>query len=374
MQQILAGIVAILYESSPFLLLGFALAGAIHVALGRFPHVTALLTGTGRRPVIWAALLGLPMSLCSCSVLPAARALRREGASKGATASFLVSVPETDVVSVLATLAMIGPLFAIYRPAAALLTALVAGFVVRAIEVRELRVARQRVGVAANALAGESHHHSDSCCDTPAVSPALARKPWWHRVLRHGFVDVLDDIAPQLVLGILLAGVIGAWLPAIDPGWVAGGSPLSYVIMVAIGVPLYVCASASTPIAAGLIAGGASPGAAMVFLLSGPATNLASLVVIKGELGARGLTGYLASIVVVSIACGVALDAAVGRFALPSFAPSHVHESHSSLEMVFTAIFLALVVWSFQRTRVIPKTWAKLRAGIARRSAGTSPR
>ncbi|HXV13883.1 MAG TPA: permease, partial [Candidatus Krumholzibacteria bacterium] len=89
MQEILTGIIAILYASAPYLLLGFALAGFIHVALARFPRVTALLTGTGRRPILWAALMGIPMALCSCSVLPAARALRREGASKGATASFL---------------------------------------------------------------------------------------------------------------------------------------------------------------------------------------------------------------------------------------------------------------------------------------------
>ena len=370
MQEIFAGILAILYESAPFLLLGFALAGAIHVALARFPRVTALLTGTGRRPVIWAALIGLPMSLCSCSVLPAARALRREGASKGATASFLVSVPETDVVSVLATLAMIGPLFAIYRPTAALLTALVAGFVVRAIEMRELRATNRRAPQAAAAAA------TGTCCDeTPIVPPAgnvhVVRKTWWQRVLHHGFVDVLDDIAPQLILGILLAGVIGAWLPALDPRLVSGGSALSYLIMVAIGVPLYVCASASTPIAAGLIAGGASPGAAMVFLLSGPATNLASLVVIKGELGVRGLAGYLASIVVVSIACGVALDAVVDRFTLPSFTPSHEHASHSPFTFVLTAIFLGLVAWSFQRTRVFPKLWSRARSVLVPAPRGT---
>ncbi len=360
MQEILTGIIAILYESAPYLLLGFALAGAIHVLLARFPRVTAILTGTGRRPILWAALIGLPMSLCSCSVLPAARALRREGASKGATASFLVSVPETDVVSVLATLAMIGPLFAVYRPTAALLTALVAGLVVRAIEMRELRAARR---LEKTAPASAEPAAVTSCCDDAHEAPV--RAPWWRRALQHGFVDVFDDIAPQLMLGILLAGVIGVWLPAIDPGLVAGGSALSYLIMVAIGIPLYVCASASTPIAAGLIAGGASPGAAMVFLLSGPATNLASLVVVKGELGTRGFIGYLASIVVVSIACGVALDAMVDRFTLPTFAPSHVHESHSRFEFVLTLVFLALVVWSFQRTRLLPRMGSRLRSFLA---------
>lgn len=358
MQEILTGIVAILYESAPYLLLGFALAGVIHVALARFPRVTALLTGTGRRPIFWAAFLGLPMSLCSCSVLPAARALRREGASKGATASFLVSVPETDVVSVFATLAMIGPLFAVYRPTAALLTALAAGFAVRAIEVRELRRRQPAEPVRA-------HAQPDACCDAPAAAPVVTRAPWWRRALHHGFVDVFDDIAPQLMLGILLAGVIGAWLPSIDPGLVAGGSAISYLLMVAIAVPLYVCASASTPIAAGLIAGGASPGAAMVFLLAGPATNVSSLVVLRDMLGTRGLIGYLVSIIVVSVACGVALDAIVGRFTLPTFQPAHTHEAHSTFELALTVAFLLLVVWSFARTRLLPRLWSRLRSYLA---------
>jgi uncharacterized protein len=370
MNAILSGILAILYESAPYLLLGFALAGIIHVALARYRRLTTILTGTGRRPILWAAMIGLPMSLCSCSVLPAARALRREGASKGATASFLVSVPETDVVSVMATLAMIGPLFAVYRPSAALLTALIAGFVVRWIELRERRRAPSNLAI--DAHAHPTSESTDACCDTAPVVPVVVRKTWWRRALHYGFVEVLDDIAVQLVLGILLAGVIGAWLPSIDPGLVAGGSALSYLVMVAIAVPLYVCASASTPIAAGLIAGGASPGAAMVFLLAGPATNLSSFVVVRSLLGTRGLAGYLVSIVVVSIACGVALDAIVDRFTLPTFAPSHVHESNSPIEIVLTVAFVALVAWSFQRTRVFPRLWSRVRSYLVAAPRGSA--
>jgi uncharacterized membrane protein YraQ (UPF0718 family) len=363
MHDILSGITAILYEAAPYLLVGFALAGVIHVALGRFPRLTALLTGNGRLPIVWAALLGLPMSLCSCSVLPAARAIRREGASRGATASFLVSVPETDVVSIFATLAMIGPLFAIYRPTAALITAIVTGFVVRAIDMREQR----RRALAPPPVA--THAPTDSCCndDHESIVPtAASAKPWWKRALRYGFIDVFDDIAPQLMLGILIAGVIATWLPSVDPGLFAGGTALSYLAMIAMGAPLQVCASASTPIAAGLIAGGVSPGAAMVFLISGPATNLASFIVIRNELGTRGLVGYLVSILAVSVACGVALDAMVDRFTLPAFAPTHLHESHSMFELLLTGVFLLLVLWSFQRTRLLPRVWSRVRGFLAR--------
>jgi len=114
MREIFAAIIDILGESSPYLILGFALAGVLHVVLTRYPRITAQITGPGRRPVFMAALLGAPMPLCSCSVLPAAMALRRKGASKGATASFLVSVPETDIVSILVTFALIGPFVGVW--------------------------------------------------------------------------------------------------------------------------------------------------------------------------------------------------------------------------------------------------------------------
>ncbi len=369
MNEIPTGILAILYEAAPYLIVGFALAGVIHVVLTRFPRVTALLSGNGRLPIVWAALIGLPMSLCSCSVLPAARAIRREGASRGATASFLVSVPETDVVSIFATLAMIGPLFAVYRPTAALITAIVTGFVVRAIDIREQRKR------AVMPPPTTTHAHADACCDDdhePVARTVTPSKPWWKRALRYGFVDVFDDIAPQLVLGILIAAVIAAWLPAIDPGWLTGGTALSYLVMIVMGVPLQVCASASTPIAAGLIAGGVSPGAAMVFLISGPATNLASFIVIRNELGTRGLVGYLVSILAVSVGCGVLLDSMVDRFTLATFAPSHLHESHSPLEVGLTIAFLLLTAWSFQRTRAIPRWWARARGYVANAPRGSA--
>ncbi|HXV13156.1 MAG TPA: hypothetical protein VEC56_03025, partial [Candidatus Krumholzibacteria bacterium] len=117
--------------------------------------------------------------------------------------------------------------------------------------------------------------------------------------------------------------------------------------------------------AAGLIAGGVSPGAAMVFLLAGPATNVSSFVVVKGLLGGRGLVGYLASIVLVSVAAGVALDAFLDRLTLPTFAPSHAHESHSRVELVLTVVFLLLVAWSFARTRLLPRMWSRVRSYLA---------
>ena len=359
MREIFAAIIDILGESSPYLILGFALAGVLHVVLTRYPRITAQITGPGRRPVFMAALLGAPMPLCSCSVLPAAMALRRKGASKGATASFLVSVPETDIVSILVTFALIGPFVGLYRPLAAVAAALATGFVVRGMEQRERRAAAAKAAPApALACCCEDGSAAADPASPPAAAPSTA---WWRRAFHYGFVEIFDDIAPQLLLGIVLAGIIGVWLPEIDPRFGAG-TILSYLVMVAIGIPLYVCAAASTPIAAGLIAGGMSPGAAMVFLLAGPATNVGSLVLLRGEFGTRILAAYVAMIGITSIALGALLDLMVGPLAIATAPSVHTHDEASALTTVCTVAFLAWLAVSFQRSRFLPR----LRANLAR--------
>ena len=362
MREVFASLLEILRESSGYLILGFALAGFFHILLQRFPRITAALSGTGARPIFLAALIGTPMPLCSCSVMPAALTLRRQGASKGTTASFLVSVPETDIVSILVTFALIGPFFAVYRPLAAIAIALATGLVIRAIEKREH--ARHVASVSNAAVA-------DCCCDDPVTSndshkphavPASTR-PWWVRAFHYGFVEVFDDIVPQLFLGILIAAVISVLLPEVNPQFVQGHRWLSYLIMGAAGIPAYVCAAASTPIAAGLIAGGVSPGAAMVFLLVGPATNLASIVVMRSMFGTRLLAVYLTMIAVTSVAFGALLDLLIGRININPMSHIHHHGGNSVVPTVFMCVFLLWTLISFHRSRLV---W-RLRDGLSRR-------
>jgi uncharacterized membrane protein YraQ (UPF0718 family) len=362
MREVFASFVYILRESSPYLILGFALAGALHILLERYPRITRALTGPGRRPIFLAALLGAPMPLCSCSVVPAALALRRQGASKGATASFLVSVPETDVVSITLTYALIGSFFAFYRPFAAIVSALVIGFVIRALEKRE------HDKHVANTLPSDTT--VDSCCHEPmpgseahpAHAPSSARS-WVVRALHYGFVEMFDDIVPQLFLGIVIAAIIGAVLPAVDPQVVGSHRFVSYLIMLAVGIPAYVCAAASTPIAAGLIAGGVSPGAAMVFLLAGPATNLGSIVVLRSMFGTRLLAVYVGMIAATAIALGALLDALGGPVHGSAMTHVHNHGGNSILATVFMCVFLLWTVISFHRSRLVPR----MRDGLSRR-------
>ena len=369
MRDVFSSLTEILRESSPYLILGFFLAGVIHVLLQRFPRVTAALAGPGNRPIFLAALLGAPMPLCSCSVVPAALALRREGASKAATASFLVSVPETDVVSVLVTLALIGPFVAVYRPLAAVVAALATGLVIRIIEQRERKQAAAIPVMQASTAHDCCHPQVAAEHTPPARGDEHSHRPsWWSRALRYGFIEMFDDISPQLILGIVIAAIIGVALPEINPGLARNHTFISYLVMVAIGIPMYVCAAASTPIAAGLIAGGVSPGAAMVFLLAGPATNVGSLVVLRGEFGTRVLAAYVAMIAVTSITLGALLDRLVGSLHINAMAHPHQHVGNSLVSTVLMCLFLLWTALSFHRSRLLPRLSAWLSRLLPRAS------
>jgi len=369
MREILTEIIRILNESSVFLLFGFLLAGLLHVVLARFPRITALFTGEGVRPVFMSTVLGLPMPLCSCSVLPAAMTLRRQGASKGATASFLISVPETDIVSILLTLALLGGTMAIYRPMAALVTALAAGLLINAFSGRREQPAPTPAPSedAASACGCGDKKESESCHDDESLMQSTDGH-WTVRALRYGFVKIFDDIIAQLVLGVIIAGVFMAVLPGIEAVAQTKGAVWTYALMLVIGVPVYVCAVASTPVAAGLIAGGVSPGAAMVFLLAGPATNIASLMVLRGELGKRVLSIYLGAIAVGSVAAGLGFDAFFGSaVSATDVALRHHEHGVSTRDVVASFVFGVLILASFRRTNLV----GRLKTGILRLARNT---
>ncbi len=282
--------------ASPFILLGLLAAGVLHGLLPA-PRVARWLGQPGLGGMTRAALFGIPLPLCSCGVVPVTLELSRKGASRESSLAFLVSTPETGVDSMLLTWGLMGPVMTVARPVAARATSLVA--------------------------AGSSRL---SPADPPRPAPAeTARpaagggdsdsRPGLVRGLRYGFGTMVDEIGFWLVVGLVLTGLITVLVPesAIRDG-LGGGGPLTLVVMLLAGLPLYMCASASTPIAAALMLKGASPGAALVFLLAGPATNASSLVLIARFFGRRFLKIYLGSVMATALAAGLALDAAAIAF------------------------------------------------------------
>jgi uncharacterized protein len=313
---------AVLAEMAPYLLLGFFFAGVLSILISA-EWVERHLGGRGLGQVFKASLFGVPLPLCSCGVLPVGASLRRQGASRGATAAFMLSTPQTGVDSIAVTYALLGPFIAVVRPLAALVTGFAGGALVHVADRHDDDV------VDASATAGQASCSLDGCCDQEP-----AHRHSFLDALRYGFVTLPRDIGRALLMGVALSGVISALIAPDTLRSYLGGGIVPMLAAMAIGLPLYVCATASTPIAASLIVAGLSPGAALVFLITGPATNSASLVTLWKVLGRRATILYLVTVAVGALATGIAVDALVGSGLVPlsalvdaaaASAPAHEH-------------------------------------------------
>ena len=329
-----------LYDAGIYVAFGLLAAGLVHVFVSRL-WMTRHLGGKGFGAVVKAALVGAPLPLCSCSVLPAVYALRSKGASRGATVSFLISTPETGIDSIAMTWALIGPLMAIVRPIAAVATGMVAGFFEM---MRERREPPPIIEGPACAIC-----NSDSCEHVPQVSR-------WRRFWRFVIFEMGDDVGPTLTLGLILAGLVTAVLPNDFFVNYLGSRWVSMLVMLAIGLPLYVCATASTPLAAALMLKGLSPGAALVFLLVGPATNLATILLVGRMLGKASAALYVATIAVMALVCGAILDLATGAWSV-NVVPDEIHEILPAWVYIAGAVLLgaylahSVVRWIVRRIR-----------------------
>ncbi len=324
LMTLLNGFWNLVIESAPWLLLGYLLAGIIRQVIPG-SWVEKQLAAPGVASVVKGAVIGAPLPLCSCGVIPTALAIRKSGASKGATASFLVATPETGVDSISYSYAILGPLFAIVRPIGALLSAVTAGLLVRAMDSEDNLVDEQQLGGCCGAEKTEPDQSAccndektesmeSGCCraeKVQSVQTGLGKK--LVSALQYGYGRMISDTAKWLTIGLIAATFITTFVPeSFFLQW--GDGLLAMVIMVIIGLPMYICATASTPVAASLLFAGISPGAALVFMLTGPATNIATMGVIKEQLGIRSLIAYLIGVIFIAILCGLTLDLAVSVF------------------------------------------------------------
>jgi len=292
----------VLQEASIYMIFGMLVGGLLKVFID--PSSVASHLGKGRiLSVLKASLIGIPIPLCSCGVLPAASSLKKQGANNGATMAFLISTPESGVDSISISWALLDPLMTVVRPLAAFVSAFVAGVVENYREAPKV-YSKEEVDLSCPI---------DNCCDGTDCSPGEHQN---HHSLvdrlvqgiRYAVTEIWGDIAGSFFIGVFLAGIIYVIIP--DDFFVSylGGGLHSMLIMLVVGIPLYICATASTPIAAAFILKGVSPGAALVFLLVGPATNIMSLSVLTSMLGKRATGVYLVSIAVVSVLFGLGLD------------------------------------------------------------------
>jgi uncharacterized membrane protein YraQ (UPF0718 family) len=295
--------IGLFIESAPWLLMGFSVAGLMKAFVPS--QVLAKHLGEpGLLATIKAALLGAPLPLCSCGVIPAALGLRRSGASKAATTSFLISTPETGVDSVTVSYAMMGPFMAIIRPIAAISTAITAGLLVGPDKDEHAPQSSEPVQSCCASKTAEPES-AESCCSKVSEENSAADSigSRLRDSMKFTFVDLIRDISLWLMIGLGIAAMVKTYVPTeFLTQW--GDGFMAFVVMALIGVPMYICALASTPIAAGLLFSGVSPGATLVFMLVGPATNIATIGLVRNELGNRALAAYLGSVVGVGFGFG----------------------------------------------------------------------
>lgn len=332
----------ILNQMSPYILLGFILAGMLHVFI-RPDTMSRHLSGHGWRPVVKAALLGIPLPLCSCGVLPTAVVLRRQGASKGASTSFLIATPQTGVDSIAATYALLGLPFAIVRPIAALVGSVAGGMAVD----RSDKDGDNDMPVTASATAC-----SDGCCQSAAEAEAprgFINKMW--AAVKYGLTDMVASVGKWLVIGLVVAAVITVAVPDSLFLSLAEYPRLAMLVMVAVAVPMYVCATGSIPIAMSLMLKGLTPGVGFVLLMAGPAANFASVMVLSKSLGRRATAVYVLSVVVTAILFGLLIDYLLPAqwFAIGGAADTiaHCHVEWPWFPTLCSALLVALLLRAF---------------------------
>ncbi len=313
----------LLREMAPWLLFGFLVAGLLSFLIPR-EVVENKLGGRGFGPVFKAALLGIPLPICSCGVIPLGASLRQHGASRGATTSFLLSTPQTGVDSIMVTWSLLGPVFAVFRPLAALVTGLAGGMLATLFEEKT-----------DTAPAAECH---DDCCTTPS-----GQSRFWGG-LRHGLVTLPRDIGGALLLGLLIAAVLSLALPDDFFAPYLGTGVVAILVMMAAGIPVYVCATASVPVALMLMAKGVSPGAALAFLITGPATNAAAITTVWKFLGRRTTLVFLATVALGAFLTGLLFDALFSGIEVS--ARGHVHGMLPGWLETVAAVLLLLVLFN----------------------------
>ena len=349
-------------EMAPFLLLGFLLAGIIHVWIPNALYVPRI-SKSNFSSVLWAALFGVPLPICSCGVIPTSIAIRREGASKGASVSFLISTPATGVDSILATYSLLGLPFAILRPVAALATALFGGVLTNFATRGESENTTHETAEHKHSHSAEhshehhehEHHHdrehcecgdygdcdhdhcgcgasagSATCCGS-CESRDVRHMTFGQKIVetfRYGLVNMVGDVSKWLMIGLLLGALISAFVPN-DFFMALREYPLlCMVAILLLAMPMYTCATGSIPLALALVAKGITPGAALVLLMAGPATSIASMLVVGKAFGKRTLIAYLVSIAVGAIGFGFIVDTFFMDTFLSAMLPSGAAECH----------------------------------------------
>lgn len=334
-------------EMAYFLMLGITLVGIFNLFVNR-ELIAKQLGKNSFWSSIKACALGVPLPLCSCAVVPTGLYLKDKGASTATTTAFLISTPQTGVDSIVATYGMMGPVFAWFRPIAAFISGVFGGFIVGLFDKKNKDANALEVPVQEDNSEIEC---SDGSCSTH--STVTNKDPWGKRIvntLRYAYVETVGGIAVHFLIGLVIAALVTMFLPAdlIVRANLNSGL-LAMLLMIAIGLPMYICSTASIPIAVSFILKGISPGAAFVFLFMGPFTNAASLSILASKLGKKVVALYVSVTTVLAVLFGLLLDFLINNFGLNvdiAQMGEHMHEETSIFKIIVAIIFALLLLYS----------------------------
>lgn len=333
-------------EMAPYLMIGLAFVAILNIYMTK-EFVKKQIGKDSIWSIFKAALFGVPLPLCSCGVIPTTVYMADSKASKGAVTSFLISTPQTGIDSIIATYGMMGPVFGIFRPISALIMGILGGLFINVTNKEKAKPEKKKLSL-------------DVITAPPKMVDGKANIPFSKKAkasLKYAFADFLDDIVVEFLIGLVIAGAITYFLPTeFLEGTGLKSGILGMIVMILIGVPMYVCATASIPIAVSLILKGFSPGVAFVFLAVGPATNAASIGILSKSLGKKLISYYLFVMIIMSIGFGYLLDFVFNYLEInpQKQLATHAHHEHSGLipyeiQIVLAAIFTILVVSSLYR-------------------------
>lgn len=326
LNEFLSSFLSLALEMAPYLLLGFFIAGVLHVWIPRHLYLPKI-AKPNLKSVFWATLFGIPLPICSCAVIPTAIALHREGASKGASVSFLISTPATGVDSILATYSLLGLPFAILRPVAAIFTSILGGVFTNRFTDNDVK--------------------KNSTDEMTSKKEEKKLEGFWKKILetiRFGFLEMLPNLAKWLFIGIALGALVNVFIPDDFFSFLRPYPFLCMLLVLLFSMPMYTCAFGSIPLALSLIDKGITPGAALVLLMAGPATSVASMLVVGRAFGKKTLLAYLASIAFGALFFGFIVDTFFMNEFLETIRFSNFIAEHDSSKIWFNILSLGILL------------------------------
>ena len=307
-------------EMAPFLLLGFLLAGLLSLFISK-ELIKKHLSNKSKYAVIKSVILGIPLPVCSCGVIPLAASIREKGASKGSTASFVTSTPQTGIDSIIITYDMMGMTFALIRVSVAFISGIITGLIVDFFKNKK-----------------NDYYFSEN--DFHDFKRRKIKDG-----LKYAFYNLPKSLFKPLIIGILFASLISTFIK--DDYFISYNSTFAEIIFISlISIPMYICSTASVPLALSFINLGISPGAVLIFLIIGPATNTVTLTTLWKIIGKKETILFIGSIIINAVIFGILLNNLKVE-GIISNCLNYCNGTHKTIDIICVVLLYIILLFPF---------------------------